>query len=372
VPARDALHYQMIFMDDLAPGGILGSMLDGFDRSQRGLGMPDGSKPPIDAVPNPIGMFSRGSQGTPYDESGDGLRQYFARHMELTLPFYVDPRMTALVTAAAESMPSDSVLRPEDLPATHGFLLIPQGLSEIDLRGQLMIHNAVAWFQRAGGMDLWFLSNKYEERDMVNQRHLRYFGEEKMTALPQFTAAVYTRIEFGEGVPLSLGSTKVLPPEITETMRVITDPKTGAVAQMWGEGYDLNEWIGDSMEISPNGVVAWIMAMWRLMQQTIIDVRSEPVDRGLRKQVRKRRMKHEDVTVIALRKRKHADGETGTEIEWSHRWLVRGHWRKQWVGPRDGEVGVDRYQTPVWIHPHVKGPDDAPFLVRDHVYSLER
>ena len=371
MPARDALHLQMIFTDDLAPGGMLGSMLDAFEQSQRGMDMGRGGKrPPIEAVPNPIGMFS---PRYPYDPSGDGLRRYFEQHMRMSLPFYVDPRMTALVTAAAESMPSDSVLRPEDLPATHGFLLVPNGLSEIDLRGQLMVHNVVIWFQRAGGVDLWFLSNKYEERDMVNHRHLRMFGEEGMKGMPLLTTAVYTRIEFGEGVPMSLGSTKVLPPEITETMHVAVDPKTGTSYSMWGEGYDLNEWIGDSMEIRPNAAVAWIIAMWRLMQQTIVDVRTEPVERSLRKAAVKRKMKQNEVSVIALRKRKRAESEgPEVEIEWSHRWLVRGHWRQTWVGPRNGELGVDRYQVPVWIHPHVKGPDDAPFLVREHVYSLER
>jgi hypothetical protein len=370
MPARDSLHYQLMFMDDLAPGGILGMMLDGFERSQRGMDMPSGRPSPIETVPNPIGMFR---PSVPYDESGDALRKYFAQHMAMSLPFYVDPRMTALVTAAAESMPSDSVLRPEDLPATHGFLLVPNGLSEIDLRGQLLIHNVVVWFQRAGGVDLWFLSNKYEERDMVNHRHLQEFGEEGMRAMPQFTAAVYTRIEFGHGVPMSLGSTKVLPPEITATMHVETNPKTGAVTTMWGEGYDLNEWIGGAMEIRPNGVVAWIIAMWRLMQQTIVDVRSEPVERSLRKAAIKRRMKQHDVTVIALRKRKRTAGEgPEQEIEWSHRHLRRGHWRKTWVGPRDGEIGVDRYQTPVYIHPTIVGPEHLPLLVRDHVYSLER
>jgi hypothetical protein len=369
VPARDALQYQLIFMNDLAPRGILGAMLNGFERSQRGLGMPDGSPPPIESVPNPIGMFT---PNHPYDESGDGLRQYFEQHMKMTLPFYVDPRMTALVTAAAESMPVESVLRPEDLPATHGFLLVPSGISEIDLRGQLMVHNVVIWVQRAAGVDLWFLSNKYDERDMVNARHKAYFGEEGLRSMPMLTTALYTRIEFGSGVPMALASTKVLPPEITETMRVQTGPD-GQVAAMWGEGYDLNEWLAGAMEITPSATVSWIVAMWRLMQQTVVDVSEHAVDRQLRKAARKRNMKGDAVTVITLRKRKRADGsDEPSEIEWSHRWLVRGHWRQQWVGPKNGELGVERYQTPVWIHPHIKGPDDAPFLVRDHVYALTR
>jgi hypothetical protein len=368
MPARDALHYQMIFQDELIPGGILGRMLDGFERAQRGMGLATGRESPIEAAPNKIGLFH---DAVPYDESEDGMRKYFARHMELTLAFYLDPRMSALVTAAAESMPVDTVLRPEDLPATHGFLLLPGGLAEIDIRGQLMVHNVVAWFQRAGGVDIWYMSNKYDERDMVNMRQRRMFGG-NYEGLPTLSPAVYTRVEFGQGVPLGLGSTKVVPPEVTESMHVEVDPVSGQVAAMWGVGYDLNEWFGDAMKVEPNASVAWMFATWRLMQQTITDVRTEPVDRALRRRAQKRNMKRDDVTVIALRKRKRVDGEVETDIEWSHRWLRRGHWRQQWVGPRNGELGVERYQTPIWIHPTICGPEDAPLLVRDHVYSLER
>jgi hypothetical protein len=364
MPARDSLHYQLILTDDLAPGGILGALLNGFERSQRGLERPSGEPDMFDAVPNPIGMF--GVTGTPYDESGDGLRQYFARHMRMTLAYYVDPRMTALVTAAAETMPNET-LRPEDLPSSHGFLLLPAGLSEVDLRGQLMVHNVVCWFQYGNGVDLWFMSNKFEERDMLNQRHRRYFGEKDFATFPTLAPAVYTRIEYGEGVPMSLSGTKVLPPEITEAMQVMSDPKTGSLAFAWPEGYDMNEWIGEHMEVSPSAVVIWIIAMWRLMQQTITDVRTEAVDRPLRKAARKRNMKSDEVSVIALRKRKYIDGEGESNIEWSHRWLVRGHWRKQ-PCKTNGEPDT----RVIWIHPHIKGPEDKPLLVRDRVYSLER
>lgn len=364
MPARDALHYQLMLIDDLAPGSLLGVLLDGFERSQRGMERPSG-KPddPFDALPNPIGMFT---PSHPYDTSGDALRTYFARHMRMTLPFYVDPRMTALVTAAAESMP-DEPLRPEDLPATHGFLLLPSGLAEVDLRGQMMVHNVVCWFQYGGGVDLWFLSNKNDERDMVNQRHRAYFGEERMREFPTLAPAVYGRIEFGDTVPYSLQGNKVLPPEITESMRVMKDPKTGSLAFAWTEGYDMNEWIGEHLEVGPNATVAWILAMWRLMQQTITDVRTEAVDRPLRKAARKRNMKQDTVSVITLRKKKYVDGEGESNIEWSHRWLVRGHWRKQ-PCKTNGEPDT----RVIWIHPHLKGPDDAPLLIRDHVYALQR
>lgn len=54
-------------------------------------------------------------------------------------------------------------------------------------------------------------------------------------------------------------------------------------------------------------------------------------------------------------------------IEWSHRWIVRGHWRHQPYGPRDNPSYEWR-----WINPYIKGPEDAPLAMNEHVYKLAR
>jgi hypothetical protein len=370
MPARDALHLQVIMSEALAPGGMLGAMLDGFERSQRGLGKPNGEPSEVESLPNPVGMFR---PDTPYDKGGDALRAYFARSIDLSLAFYVDPRMTELVTAAAESLPVDTVLRMHDLPHSHGFLLVPSGIAEVDIRGQLMVHNVVCWFQRAGGVDLWFLSNKYDERDMVNIRQRMEFGPDAFKMFPELMPAVYQRIEFGGGVPWGFGGSKVLPPEIAAQMRVVHDPKNKALAWTWPVGYDMDEWVAESGELQPSGPAVWMFALWMLMKQTIVDVRTEGADRKLRKAAAKRKMKATGVTVIHLRKRKSIQTEGPEQtIEYSHRWWVKGHWRMAWYGPRNGEIGVDRYQAPVYIHDFWKGPEGAPWLIRDKIYSLDR
>jgi hypothetical protein len=345
-------------------------MLDGFERSQRGMGMDSGEESPVHAVPNPVGLFS---PSVPYDKSGDRMRKYWARNIDLSLPYYVDPKMNILITAAAESLPVDTQVQMHDLPDTHGFMLIPGGIAQVDLRGQMMVHNAVAWFQRGSGVDLWFLSNKYDEKDMVNERQRRMFGDAAYAQFPELMPATYMRVEFGQTIPWSLGGTKTLPPEIVEQMEVLRDPKTGGYAYAWPEGYDMNEWIAEHLEMAPSGPLLWVYATWRLMQQTIIDVREESVDRNLRRVAEKRQMRAVAVSVIHLRKRKpRATDGPEQVIEWSHQWWVKGHWRMAWYGPRDGEIGVDRYQAPVYIHPFHKGPEGAPWLIRDHIYALDR
>lgn len=72
------------------------------------------------------------------------------------------------------------------------------------------------------------------------------------------------------------------------------------------------------------------------------------------------------IIVIAERKEQGARSDMGYEIDWSHRWEVRGHWRKQ-----PGRIGRDRdgnpYKDWTWVRPHVKGPEHAELISKTRV-----
>lgn len=369
MPARDSLWMQMQMADDLAEGSFLAAMLDGFDRSQRGIVEPRND--PFNAVPQPFGLFAPPSQGGIEYRPG-ALRDYLKAALDVALPFYVDSRMMPVITGAAEMMP-DEVLHPHDLPHTHGFCLIPGGLTEIDIRGQLMVHNVVLWVQRAGGVDLWFLSNKYEERDSVNLRQRTIYGDVAYADLPLLMPAHYIRLTYGETLPETIGAKKVLPPELTDKITMVPGPD-GTYTWTWPEGVDLQEWVTEAMTPMPDELSRWLLTMWRLMQQTLTDVRTEGVDRQLRRAATKRKMRTDAVTVVTLRKRRTVvvEGEP-QHVEWSHRHWRKGHWAPRWVGPRNGEPD-QRYQRQVYIHPTLvlAYRTDLPILERDRVYNLRR
>jgi hypothetical protein len=56
----------------------------------------------------------------------------------------------------------------------------------------------------------------------------------------------------------------------------------------------------------------------------------------------------------------------GKEIDWSHRWEVRGHWREiSGLGKdREGNYNVKGF---TWVSNHVKGPDTAPLIKKTYV-----
>ena len=72
------------------------------------------------------------------------------------------------------------------------------------------------------------------------------------------------------------------------------------------------------------------------------------------------------VRVIELRRPKHSGSDAGESGRtYAHRWITRGHWRQQWYPSRE-------VHRPVWIAPHVKGPEDAPMIGGEKVYAWKR
>lgn len=53
-------------------------------------------------------------------------------------------------------------------------------------------------------------------------------------------------------------------------------------------------------------------------------------------------------------------------VQWTRRWWVGGHWRQQACGPNRAQ------RKPVWIAPHVKGPDDKPLVETPRVHIWRR
>ena len=76
----------------------------------------------------------------------------------------------------------------------------------------------------------------------------------------------------------------------------------------------------------------------------------------------RRKHKIREVIFITPTKQKASAGLVlGKEVDWTHRWEVRGHWRKTTgIGKdREGQYCVNGL---TWVVPHEKGPDDKPVV----------
>lgn len=59
---------------------------------------------------------------------------------------------------------------------------------------------------------------------------------------------------------------------------------------------------------------------------------------------------------LTRRESSKSEGET-TTVEWSHRWMVRPHWRKQWY------PSLQQHKLK-YIHPYIKGPEDKELVLK--------
>ncbi len=123
----------------------------------------------------------------------------------------------------------------------------------------------------------------------------------------------------------------------------------------------------------PTGAAWWwkiTQATLRLMQQRIAVSHRERPDRPTRREGHRvgfDALDSREVLVVRLRReRGEAHEPTGEGANYSHRFIVGGHWRNQWYP--SGKV-----HRQIWISPYVKGPDDKPLVVKPRrAYTWDR
>jgi hypothetical protein len=121
-----------------------------------------------------------------------------------------------------------------------------------------------------------------------------------------------------------------------------------------------------------------MMDVWFMMSQKVVEVVPQStllpgqLPPLIKKGKRKVRAKVPEVSVINLRRKQLVSDEdverdqAHQAREWQHQWVVKGHWRSQPYG--EGR----KLRRPVYIHPHIKGPEDKPLLDNKKVYRLSQ
>lgn len=117
-------------------------------------------------------------------------------------------------------------------------------------------------------------------------------------------------------------------------------------------------------------LAATVCAAWHLMQQpTLAGTWHEPADKKTARAWARAGREDPGVTVVDLRRLyKPTDPAHVPEHgrDYSHRWVVSGHWRQQPHGPNRS------LRKRIWIPDYIKGPDGTPLLVREHVNVWRR
>jgi hypothetical protein len=116
----------------------------------------------------------------------------------------------------------------------------------------------------------------------------------------------------------------------------------------------------------------YFAALIAFMGQEIFPTRREKLPRDARKRLTRAGFdpgsEQNEPRIIYLRRVTHRpeDAADGTGVEYTHRWWVKGHWRNQWYP-------TENRHKPLWIHPHIKGPDGLPIAAkRDELVAVVR
>lgn len=243
---------------------------------------------------------------------------------------------------AAPLLPEDAYLNPRDVPSQSGFVYLERPLPMIDVKGSTVVVHAIGWV-------LTFA------RDKVNV------------------------VQIGRDDPVEREYTVLLAMLFTD----VHDPRDHLHDQrieipfkylmMWGPSIDFYTPL--AMQTRHNWSDAdgtferVLLAFFRFINEPWIDDRMMVPGRALMRQADRKLGSGRDhrVRVIQLRKattRPHRDGPSMPR-EWSHRWLVKGHWRNQWY-PSEQRHALK------WIPTHIKGPDDKELFLHDRVFHVER
>jgi len=290
------------------------------------------------------------------EASANTLVDTVANHVRAGEAYRVSPEMAAVTIHAARGLDEDDKVDRSLAPTPCGIVRFDHPLPAIDARG---VHQKVHWItwgpgvvvrKNAFGQDVEEPSvvvtawNDTADPDEVSERLLNSDDPKQREAyrsiMGRWSMVGMTTMPHGR----SLGPSEI-DPEAQYAESIIS--------------------AGDT-PIAYTNVMRYLHALWLLLDQTITDVRPEHLRTSVAKKAWKKNLPGR-VTVIQLRRTAN-EGKTAGEssVDWSHRWLVRGHWRWQACGPGNAE------RKRIWIHPFVKGPEDKPLVVNPKVYDMRR
>lgn len=253
---------------------------------------------------------------TPADWPPD-MRRIFRGHAQAAETFYWTPALNELIESAALSLPGTMVLTKERLFARAGFCWFGKALP---VPGFLpdSIHG-----DEVSKILVWGLTGHRESGQVyVTVNRLGLSGE-----CAQICWSFGQSIDDAARIPQTYGHAVLSTDEVRRTLGLFG-------------------------------------AMMLFLEQEILVRERVQASRGAR---RRAALSEERMINTILLRRVHREGQAvaGREVDWSCRWIVRGHWRNQWY-PSLGS------HQPVWIAPHVKGPEDRGLRVRRSLFAIAR
>ena len=256
-------------------------------------------------------------------------------------PMWVSQDVKDLIESAALSWQPEALKVDDVFPNLYGFVLFPEPFVVRDVHNKRLAFRAIAW--EPIGPDGWIAYDAYDER--VHPRDAT-----------GVMLSAYSHIDDDDDYPL-VASTGVERSELPVMSLCYVTP--------WSFNGQT------PIDMSESGLLDFCkitQVMWRMAQQQVTVHEGNRLPRPERRRAERTGLQS-DVVVVRLRHAKlepeHGSGEPN-EVEWSCRWMVKGHWRNQYY------PSIKDHRQ-VWINSHVKGPEDAPLVLKPmRAYEFDR
>jgi hypothetical protein len=231
---------------------------------------------------------------------------------------YCTEEMTALVRSAATGQVAESALTPADLPSPAGVAFLYDRVEPLLLR----------WATTSAGM----VSANLADIEGLRRIFSDQFADPDMH------------------VPQPFEQARLSPPMSDDP------PSPAEIFRPFGAD-------GQYSAIRPDNAMNTLFALSHLVRQAKLATAAVQTVRSPGKDRRGRRRTRTDlVTYLSYNTSEHQarHSDDGSSRTYSRRWVVRGHWRRQWYPSLNRHI-------PIWITDYIAGPPDLPIEHRDKV-----
>lgn len=324
-------------------------------------------------------------RGLKFPWTGRMVGENNRRVLQMAEQWYASADIVDVIEAMRQKMPPE-VMAQTDPPSSHGFLLLEKPWLQYDVHGKVMPIRAIMWSTRVvgkgpgsgNGLVVWGL---IDLNDRAIDDYWRYGGETERIARAMLSEGVNLTpasifcVTFG-AYALELidqQGTWIIADDIETsiedngdatwmmTTKGASEVVTGGASEEVIRRFPKK----DSRRVRPEPIISFLQCLWRFQEQEIVSVERDHLRKTIAKQLQRRQMLDTPVSVIHWRKRMQTDDKGERQYELQHRFVVRGHWRRQWY------PSEQRHKN-IYIQPFLKGPDNAPILMRERVNAVVR
>lgn len=258
---------------------------------------------------------------------------------------FCDTDMSEIVEMGSKAFQAGDLMDTSLLPSDSGFCYFAGG---VNLRNNLTIH-ALAWGKIRGDDGYWICT--YNDRFVEADYGIEDLKEvlDKHGYTDSETGIANLRLVYRQTGEYKNGESLSIPQKAKDFL------------------YE-SKWIDVKDSIVGSHDVLHSLLLMLSQPPSIVTIQKRSVENKKQaKRLASKSLPSEVIVVDVLHRYTYSSGSSGSSgREYSRRWLVSGHWRRQ---PKKNDLG-QWIREMIWVPPHIKGPADKPFIATTRVHAL--